>query len=122
MAPGPEPEASLVNTPGAAVLISALPLLVAPDAVERISTVAAVFGAAFRNPDLRNLGFAYALFSASEIGIWIVLLVYAFARGGASAELTIILVQLVPCVVLAPVIGALLWPVLVGILSRLHER
>ena len=73
---------------------------------DRLRTVLGVFGAAFRNPDLRDVGFAYALFSISEYGVWIVLLVYAYARGGPSAELVIVLVQLLPCVVLAPVIGA----------------
>ena len=74
---------------------------------ERIQTVAAVFAAAFRNPDLRNVGFAYALFSAAEFGSWIALLVFAFDRGGSTAVLVITLVQLVPCVVLGPMIGAM---------------
>ena len=45
----------------------------------RIVTVTAVFRAAFANPDLREVGFAYALFSSSEFGTWIILLVYAYA-------------------------------------------
>ncbi len=73
---------------------------------DRVSTVTDVFASAFRNPELRNVGFAYALFVTAEFGIWIALLVWAYARGGASAELLIILVQLLPCVVLAPLIGA----------------
>jgi MFS family permease len=73
---------------------------------DRIRIVTGVFAAAFRNPDLRNIGFAYALFSASELGIWIIFLVFAYSRGGASAELVITLVQLVPSMVLGPSIGA----------------
>ena len=69
----------------------------------RVGAVATVFRSAFRNPTLRRVGFAYAMFSASEFGTWIVLLVYAFAHGGIDAELVITLVQLVPCVVFAPV-------------------
>ena len=65
-----------------------------------------MLAAAFRNTNLRDIGVAYALFSASEFGVWIVLLVFAFDRGGVSAELLITLVQLLPCVVLAPAIGA----------------
>ena len=74
---------------------------------QRVEVVAAVLAAAFRNSDLRDVGVAYALFSASEFGVWIVLLVFAFDRGGVSAELLITLVQLLPCVVLAPAIGAI---------------
>ena len=78
---------------------------------QRVEVVGAVLAAAFRNRNLRDIGVAYALFSASEFGVWIVLLVFAFDRGGVSAELLITLVQLLPCVVLAPAIGAVadLW-------------
>ena len=78
---------------------------------QRMEVVGAVLAAAFRNKNLRDIGVAYALFSASEFGVWIVLLVFAFDRGGVSAELLITLVQLLPCVVLAPAIGAVadLW-------------
>jgi MFS family permease len=72
----------------------------------RVEVVASVLSAAFRNTNLRDIGVAYALFSASEFGVWIVLLVFAFDHGGVSAELLITLVQLLPCVVLAPAIGA----------------
>ena len=74
---------------------------------ERIATVSAVFVWAFRNRDLRNVGFAYALFSAAEFGSWIALLVYAFDRGGSTAVLVITLAQLIPCVLLGPLLGAL---------------
>ena len=73
----------------------------------RLRIVAGVFGSAFRNRDLRDIGFAYALFSAAEFGSWITLLVYAFDRGGSTAVLVITLVQLVPCVLLGPMLGAL---------------
>ncbi len=73
---------------------------------ERLSIVASVLTSAFGNPVLRDVGIAYALFSSSEFGVWIVLLVFAFDRGGISAELLITLVQLLPCVILAPAIGS----------------
>jgi hypothetical protein len=73
---------------------------------ERLRLVSGVFASAFRNPDLRDVGFAYALFSAAEFGSWIALLVYAFDQGGSSAVLVITLVQVVPCVVLGPLLGA----------------
>ena len=73
---------------------------------ERLEVVGSVLSAAFRNTNLRDMGIAYALFSASEFGVWIILLVFAFDRGGVSAELLITVIQLLPCVILAPVIGA----------------
>ena len=73
---------------------------------ERLSIVASVLTSAFGNPVLRDVGIAYTLFSSSEFGVWIVLLVFAFDRGGISAELLITLVQLLPCVILAPAIGS----------------
>jgi predicted MFS family arabinose efflux permease len=73
----------------------------------RLDALLAVFRRAFENPTLRRVGFAYALFAASEFGIWIALLVFAYGHGGASAGTSIVLIQLVPCMVLGPFIGAL---------------
>ncbi len=72
----------------------------------RLAAVLPVFRAAFGNPVLRRVGFAYALFVSAEFGIWIALLVFAYGRGGASASTSIVLVQLIPCIVLGPLIGA----------------
>ena len=72
----------------------------------RLHAVLAVFRRAFENPTLRRVGLAYALFAASEFGIWIALLVFAYGHGGASAGTSIVLIQLVPCIVLGPFIGA----------------
>ncbi|HYA68740.1 MAG TPA: MFS transporter, partial [Acidimicrobiales bacterium] len=69
--------------------------------------VALVFRAAFANPTLRRAGIAYALYGAAEFGIWIALLVYADGHGGASAAMTMVLVQLIPCIALGPFLGAL---------------
>ena len=65
-----------------------------------------MFRAAFGNPALRRIGCAYALFVSAEFGIWITLLVFAYDHGGASASTLIVLVQLIPCIVLAPFVGA----------------
>ncbi len=48
----------------------------------------------------------YALCCTAELGIWIALLIYAYAHGGTAAGATIVLVQLVPCIVLGPFLGA----------------
>jgi MFS family permease len=77
-----------------------------PVARERVRTVLAVLRTAVGNPDLRRLGFSYALCCTAELGIWIALLIYAYAHGGTAAGATIVLVQLVPCIVLGPFLGA----------------
>src|ERR1700722_11727996 len=69
--------------------------------------VASVFRAALRNPVLRRVGYAYALFGAAEFGVWIALLVFAYDHGGSGASLLMVLAQLIPCVVLGPFLGAL---------------
>ena len=65
-----------------------------------------VFRTASANSTLRRVGCAYALFVSAEFGIWITLLLYAYGHGGASASTTIVLIQLAPCIVIAPFIGS----------------
>src|ERR1700735_1486096 len=72
----------------------------------RFGAVFSVLRSASENPTLRRIGCAYALFVSAEFGIWIALLVFAYGHGGASASTLIVLVQLIPCIVLAPLIGA----------------
>ena len=73
----------------------------------RARAVFSVFRAAFGNPVLRRVGFAYALFGAAEFGIWIALLVFAYGHGGPTASMLMVLVQLIPCIALGPFLGAL---------------
>jgi len=73
----------------------------------RFRAVLSVFRAAFGNPVLRRVGFAYALFGAAEFGVWITLLVFAYGHGGPSASVLMVLVQLIPCIALGPFLGAL---------------
>ena len=72
----------------------------------RLHLVLSVFRSAFGNPTLRRVGTAYALFATAEFGIWLILLVFAYERGGPTAGTTMVLVQLIPCIVLAPFIGS----------------
>jgi Na+/melibiose symporter-like transporter len=72
----------------------------------RLGAVASIFRRAFRNPTLRRVGLAYALFTAAESGIWIALFIFAYAHGGANAGTAIVLIQLVPCMLLSPLIGS----------------
>lgn len=73
----------------------------------RARVVISVFRAAFKNPVLRRVGFAYSLFGGAEFGIWITLLVFAYGHGGPTASMVMMLAQLTPCVLLAPFLGAL---------------
>ena len=73
----------------------------------RAKAVLAVLRSASSNPALRRIGFSYALFGMAELGIWIALLIYAYGHGGTSAGTTMVLVQLVPCIVLGPFLGTL---------------
>ncbi len=73
----------------------------------RFRAVLSVFRAAFENPVLRRVGFAYALFGAAEFGVWITLLVFAYGHGGPNAGMLMVLVQLIPCIALGPFLGAL---------------
>ena len=78
----------------------------APSVFTRARAVAAVLRSAFANPALRRVGFAFALFGMAELGVWIALLIYAYAHGGTSGGTTMVLLQLVPCILLGPFLGA----------------
>ena len=73
---------------------------------QRARAVGSVFRGAFANPALRRVGIAYALFGAAEYGVWIALLVFAYAHGGTRASTLMVLVQLAPCIVLGPLLGS----------------
>src|SRR3954454_5295812 len=58
-----------------------------------------------RNPTLRRCGIGFALFNAAEYGEWIAVLVYAYNQGGAKASGVLAAAQLLPCVVIAPLLA-----------------
>lgn len=59
-----------------------------------------------RNRSLTRLLLAYAVMIVAEFGQWLALLVYAFGRGGASAAGLVAILQLVPAILLSPLISA----------------
>lgn len=73
----------------------------------RLRATLGVFGTAFRNRSLMLVELAWLAFNSAEWGVWLVLTVWAYTRGGAFAVSLIILVQLVPAVVVSPYLGAI---------------
>ena len=59
-----------------------------------------------RNRALGRLLGAYLLLIVAEFGEWLALIIYAYARGGTSAAAVVAIVQLLPAMLLAPVITA----------------
>ena len=66
-----------------------------------------VLGRALGNKALRRVELAYVGFNAAEYGEWIAVLVYAYGHGGTTVAALVAAVQLVPCVIAAPVFAGL---------------
>lgn len=71
------------------------------------TSVVSIFATTIRNRTLLSLELAFAAFNGAEWAVWVALLVYAYSVGGATAAGAMALVQLIPCIFLAPYIGAL---------------
>lgn len=65
-----------------------------------------MIGAVGRNRALSRLLLAYVVMILAEFGEWLALIVYAYAHGGASAAGLVAIVQLIPSMLLAPLISA----------------
>ena len=67
----------------------------------------AVFRALAGNGALTRVVAGYALFALTEYSVWTAMLVYAYARGGATVAGLVALAQLVPAALFAPVASAI---------------
>src|ERR1700722_13455083 len=73
-----------------------------------------ILGVVTRNRALTRLLLAYLLMMVAEFGEWLALIVYAYAHGGASAAGLVAVLQLIPSMLLAPLISAHLAGIGVG--------
>jgi Cyclic nucleotide-binding domain/Transmembrane secretion effector len=65
-----------------------------------------VIGVVARNHALTRLLIAYLVMVVAEFGEWLAVIVYAYLRGGASAAGLVVILQLIPSMLLAPLISA----------------
>ncbi|MGZ4170923.1 MAG: cyclic nucleotide-binding domain-containing protein [Solirubrobacteraceae bacterium] len=68
----------------------------------------AVLRRALAGPWLRRVEAAFLGFGISEYGVWVVVLVFAFRRGGTTAAGVVAAVQLVPASIVAPLAARLI--------------
>ncbi len=67
-----------------------------------MSTWLRVVGGVLRDRRLRLLETAFLGFNATEFGVWVALMVYAYRLGGATGTAVVALAQLVPSAIAAP--------------------
>jgi hypothetical protein len=65
-----------------------------------------VIGVVAGNRALTRLLLAYLVIVVAEFGEWLAVIVYAYVRGGASAAGFVVILQLIPSMLLAPLISA----------------
>jgi len=68
---------------------------------------AATLCAALRNPSARRVLVAFFLFNTQEYGIWVAVVIYAYAQGGATTAGIVLIAQLVPAMFFAPLASVL---------------
>lgn len=73
----------------------------------RASRTVSIYRTTLANPWLRRVLLAFLLFNAMEYAVWIAVTLYAFDRGGATTAGLVLIAQLIPAALLAPVASAL---------------
>jgi MFS family permease len=68
---------------------------------------ARVYAAAARNRSLLRVLAAYLCFTAAEYGVWIAVTLYAYARGGPTTAGLVLIAQLIPAAMVAPIASVL---------------
>ncbi|MGZ4490581.1 MAG: MFS transporter [Nocardioidaceae bacterium] len=66
-----------------------------------------IFGQLARNGQLMRVVTAYACFAVSEFVMWIAILIYAYDQGGATTAGLVVVAQLAPAAVVAPLVAPL---------------
>src|SRR5271167_4962483 len=77
-----------------------------PQMAAALSAFRQTIGALTGNRRLERVLVAYLLAIVAEFGQWIAVIVYAYDRGGAGEAAIVALVQLLPSMLVAPVISA----------------
>ncbi len=73
----------------------------------RLATTARTYREVLANPTLRRAQVAFFLFNAAEYAVWIAVILYAYAQGGATTAGLVLLAQLVPAALIAPLASTL---------------
>ena len=69
----------------------------------RAAATLGVLRTALRNRSLRRALVAFLLFNTQEYAVWVAVAVYAFQQGGAGEAGAVLVLQLVPAAIVAPI-------------------
>src|SRR5688572_31983077 len=73
----------------------------------RIVSSLQVLRTALANPSLRRALLAFLFFNTQEYAVWVAVAVYAFQQGGAGEAGAVLVLQLVPAAIVAPLASVL---------------
>jgi MFS family permease len=75
--------------------------------VRAAHSTARIYGDVLRNRSMRRVMAAFFLFNTEEAAVWIAVTLYAYQRGGATTAGIVLIAQLVPSALIAPVAATL---------------
>lgn len=73
----------------------------------RLATTARTYREVMANASLRRAQIAFLLFNAAEYAVWIAVILYAYDQGGATTAGLVLLAQLLPAALIAPLASTL---------------